>query len=221
MKKMEILSQLLDVFIHMDEYLATIIDQYGMLTYLLLFVIIFCETGLVVAPFLPGDSLLFAAGAFAARGSFSVAVLLILLAVAAVLGDATNYAVGAYVGPRLFLRKLHLLKQEHLDRAHRFYEKYGGKAIVFARFLPIFRTVVPFVAGMAKMTYRDFATYNVIGGIAWVALFTLAGFLFGNIPAVEKNFSLMILAIIVVSVIPAVLEVTRQWFGRRRAQGRG
>jgi membrane-associated protein len=209
---MSFLQQALDLFLHLDVQLANVIAAYGPLTYALLFVIIFCETGLVVAPFLPGDSLLFAAGAFAARGSLSLPLLAILFIVAAIGGDAVNYLIGAYVGPRVFLR-WRLLKQEHLDKAHAFFERHGGKAIVFARFVPIVRTVAPFVAGVGRMTYRHFATYNVTGGLIWVTLFLGGGYLFGNIPAVEKNFSVVILVIIVISVLPGVVEY---WRGRRR-----
>lgn len=215
---MEFLQQAIDLILHLDVYLDLIIDRYGIFTYLLLFLIIFCETGLVIMPFLPGDSLLFAAGAFAAKGSLSIAVLFFLLGFAAIAGDSLNYAIGAYVGPKLFMDKLHLLKKEHLDRAHVFYERYGAKAIVFARFIPILRTVVPFVAGVAKMTYPNFVYYNVLGGLIWITLFLLGGFFFGSISFVEKNFSLVILAIIVLSILPAVTEVTRQWLTRRKPQ---
>ncbi len=213
---MALLQQAVDIIIHLDVYLDLIIDRYGIFTYLLLFAIIFCETGLVIMPFLPGDSLIFAAGAFAAKGSLSIAVLFFLIGSAAIVGDSVNYAIGAYIGPKLFMEKLHLLKKEHLDRAHQFYEHYGAKAIVFARFIPILRTVVPFVAGVARMTYSNFIYYNIVGGLIWTTLFLLGGFFFGSIPLVEKNFSIVILAIIILSIIPAVTEVTRQWLARRK-----
>lgn len=206
---MGLLSQAADLFLRLDVHLEAIIASYGALTYLLLFLVVFCETGLVVMPFLPGDSLLFAAGAFAARGSLSFGFLFLLLAAAAVAGDAVNYAAGATVGPRFFRDTLHLLKQEHLDRTRRFFEAYGGKAVVFARFVPIVRTVAPFTAGVGKMTYARFALFNVAGGILWVALFLGGGYLFGNIPAVEKNFSAVILGIIVLSLVPPLVEAVR------------
>ncbi len=213
---MEFLQQTIDILVHLDVYLDLIIEKFGLLTYLLLFVTIFCETGLVVMPFLPGDSLLFAAGAFAAKGSLSVAVLFFLFVIAAIVGDSLNYAIGSYVGPKLFVKKWRILRQDHLDRAHAFYERYGGKAIVFARFIPILRTVVPFVAGVGRMTYPSFVYYNVLGGLIWVTLFLFGGYFFGSIRFVEENFSIVILAIIIVSILPAVVEVTRQWFSHRR-----
>ncbi len=203
------MSAILDLFLHLDTHLASVIVQYGTLTYLLLFVIIFCETGLVVTPFLPGDSLLFAAGAFAARGSFQPALLFIVLGFAALLGDTVNYAIGHAVGPKVFARDYRFLNRGHLLKAEQFYEKYGAKAIIIARFIPIIRTLAPFVAGIGKMNYGKFILYNIIGGLAWVALFVFAGFFFGNIPAVEKNFSLVILAIIVLSLAAPLVEYVR------------
>jgi membrane-associated protein len=208
MSALAFLHQAVDLFLHLDVHLAAIIAQFGVLTYVILFVIIFCETGLVVTPFLPGDSLLFAAGAFAAKGSFNVVLLFFLLWLAASLGDACNYAIGALVGPHIFLR-LGLLKQKHLDKAHGFYERHGGKAIVFAQFIPVVRTIVPFVAGVARMTYSRFALFNISGTFAWVGLFVFAGFFFGGIPMIEKNFSLVILAIIVISSLPPLVEFLR------------
>lgn len=213
---MSMLHAFIDLFLHLDVHLQSVIERFGALTYALLFVIVFCETGLVVTPFLPGDSLLFAAGAFASRGAFNITFLFLLLWFAAVAGDAANYAAGAYIGPRLFTDTLRLLKKEHLERAHAFYEKHGGKAIVFARFIPIVRTVAPFVAGMARMTYAHFSSYNVVGGLLWVSLFLGGGYLFGNIPAVEKHFSAVILVIIVLSLIPGLVEFVRS--RRKRAQ---
>ena len=203
---MEIVSFLIDFVLHLDEQLATIIAQYGTWTYALLFLIIFMETGFVVTPFLPGDSLLFAAGSFAALGSLSPWVLFALLGLAAVLGDTVNYWIGKSVGERAFSGTIRWLKKEHLDRTHEFYEKHGGKTIILARFIPIIRTFAPFVAGVGSMTYPRFITYNVVGGIAWVAIFTFMGFFFGNLPFVQKNFEIVILAIIFISFIPPVLE---------------
>jgi len=210
---MEFLKGLLDFVLHLDKHLSPIIQEYGAWTYLLLFLIVFCETGLVVTPFLPGDSLLFAAGAFAASGSLSIWVLIAVLFVAAVLGDTVNYWVGHFLGHRLLNAKRRLIKPEHLAYTHEFYEKYGGKTIIIARFVPIVRTIAPFVAGLGTMSYGRFMSYNVIGGAAWVLICTLAGYLFGNLPFVQKNFSLVVLMIIFLSLLPAVWEV---WRARRR-----
>jgi membrane-associated protein len=203
--------RLIDIVLHVDAYLDVIIQDYGLLTYVLLFIIVFCETGLVVTPFLPGDSLLFAVGTFAARGSLDVVVVLLVLGAAAVLGDTVNYWIGAVVGPKVFHEeKARFLNKRHLERTHEFYERYGGKTIVIARFVPIVRTFAPFVAGIGKMTYTHFLTYNVFGGLLWVLLFVLGGFYFGNIPVVKRNFSLVIIAIVVISVMPGVIEALRQ-----------
>lgn len=208
---MGFIPRLLDIVLHVDAYLDVIIQDYGLLTYVLLFVIVFCETGLVVTPFLPGDSLLFAVGTFAARGSLDVVVVLLVLGAAAILGDTVNYWIGAIVGPKVFHKEnVRFLNKKHLERTHEFYERYGGKTIVIARFVPIVRTFAPFVAGIGKMTYTHFLTYNVAGGLLWVLLFVLGGFYFGNIPIVKRNFSLVIIAIIVISVLPGVIEVLRQ-----------
>ncbi len=214
---MEQIHALVDVFLHLEEHLNAILAQYGSWTYLILFLIIFCETGLVVTPFLPGDSLLFATGALAAGGPLDVRALVVLLSIAAIAGDTVNYWIGSIVGPRVFTDKVRWLKREHLEKTHRFYEKHGGKTIVLARFMPIIRTFAPFVAGIGRMTYWRFASYNVFGGILWVALFLLGGYYFGNLPFVEKNFSLVILAIIIVSVLPGVIEFARE--RRRMARG--
>lgn len=210
------LHSILDLFLHLDVHLQSVIAQYGALTYGLLFLIVFCETGLVVTPFLPGDSLLFAAGAFAARGAFQPAFLFLLLAAAAVLGDTVNYAIGHVIGPRVFQSRYRFLNREHLLKAERFYEKYGGKTIILARFMPIIRTLAPFVAGVGKMDYPRFLAFNMIGGVAWVALFLFGGYFFGNIPAVEKNFSLVILVIIVLSVLPAIVEFMKSRMQKKR-----
>jgi membrane-associated protein len=208
---MGFVPQVIDLVLHVDKYLDLIIQQYGLLTYVLLFVIVFCETGLVVTPFLPGDSLLFAVGAFAARGSLDVVVALVVLAAAAILGDTVNYWIGAVVGPKVFHKEnVRFLNRKHLDRTHEFYERYGGKTIVIARFVPIVRTFAPFVAGIGKMTYGRFLSYNVFGGLLWVLLFVLGGFYFGNIGIVRRNFSLVIIAIVLISILPGVIEALRQ-----------
>jgi membrane-associated protein len=210
---MDFLRQLIDVFLHLDQHLAQVIEQFGAGSYLILFLIIFAETGLVVTPFLPGDSLLFAAGTFAALGSFDVVLLLGLLIAAAVAGDTVNYWIGARTGERAFSGRIRFLKQEHLERTRAFYTRHGGKTIVLARFIPIIRTFAPFVAGVGRMHYPRFLAYNLAGAVLWVALFVLGGYFFGNIPAVRSNFTLVILAIIALSVVPVVVELLR---GRRR-----
>ncbi len=205
------MMEIVDLFLHLDESLKGIIRDYGTWTYLILFLVIFMETGFVVTPFLPGDSLLFAAGAFAAQGALDVGLLFALLTVAAILGDTVNYQIGSYIGPRIFEReRIRFLKKEHLDRTHAFYEKHGGKTIIIARFMPIIRTFAPFVAGVGSMTYRSFLGYNVIGGVIWIALFTFGGFFFGNIPIVKSNFEVVILGIIAISVLPAAVELVRR-----------
>lgn len=198
-----------DFLLHVDVHLNELIVQYGTGTYAILFLIVFCETGLVVTPFLPGDSLLFAIGAFAANGSLKVELIAALLFVAAVVGDAVNYAVGSYLGPKVFTDKYRFLRRDYLEKTSLFYEKYGAKTIIIARFVPIVRTFAPFVAGVGKMSYAKFAFYNVVGAALWVLLFVGAGYFFGNLPTVRKNFTLVILAIIVISVLPAVIEVWR------------
>ena len=207
---MELLKTLLDIFLHIDKHLSELIQNYGLWTYLIMFIIIFLETGLVVTPFLPGDSLLFAAGTFAALGALDMMWLFVILSIAAIAGDTVNYWIGAYVGPKVFHKeKVRFLNKEYLDRTHQFYEKYGGKTIIIARFVPIIRTFAPFVAGIGSMTYWRFISYNVLGGIAWIVLCTLAGFFFGNLPIVKENFSLVILAIIIISILPGVIEYMR------------
>lgn len=213
---METVQWFLNALLHVDEHLHEVIQQYGTWTYLILFAIIFCETGLVVTPILPGDSLLFAAGVFAAKGALDLAILMFILWAAAVLGDAVNYACGHYIGPRIFKPGARVLKVEHLERTHRFYEKYGNKTIVLARFVPIVRTFAPFVAGIGKMPYGRFALYNVVGGAAWVGICTYAGYRFGSIPIVAENFSLVALGIVFVSVLPLLFEITRAQLEQRR-----
>ena len=214
----DLFKKLIDFILHIDAHLTEIIRDYGVWTYGLLFLIIFAETGLVVMPLLPGDSLLFAAGALAALPSSGLGVHLLafLLFIAAVLGDSLNYWIGGKIGPAVFKREDSIwLRKKHLDRAHAFFEKYGGRAIILARFVPIVRTFVPFVAGVGAMTYRRFLAFNVIGGFLWIYAFTYLGFFFGNLPAVKKNFGLVILAIIAVSLAPIVIEAARAWLAPR------
>jgi membrane-associated protein len=213
---MELIRHLVDILLHLDRHLDTIIQQYGVWTYLILFLIIFCETGLVVTPILPGDSLLFAVGTFAARGALDVGLVLILLSVAAVAGDSVNYAIGYRLGPQIFRNQgVRFLNREYLERTHRFYERHGAKTIVIARFVPVVRTFAPFVAGIGRMSYARFVTYNVVGGVGWIASLVLGGYAFGNIPLVRQNFTLVIFAIIVLSVLPGVIEFLRE---RQRAR---
>ncbi len=208
---MDPITFLLDFLIHLDTYLSLLIHAFGAWTYAILFGVVFCETGLVIFPFLPGDSLLFAAGAFAALGSLDLLSLFISLVAAAILGDTVNYWIGHYIGPKIFTKKnVRFMNRAYLDRAHRFYEKHGGKTIVLARFIPIVRTFAPFVAGIGAMSYRRFIIYNIAGGIAWVSLFLSLGYFFGNIPAVKENFALVIIAIIIISFMPAVIELARK-----------
>lgn len=206
---MSFLSQAIDFFLHLDKHLGQIISDYGIWTYGILFLTIFCETGLVVTPFLPGDSLLFAAGALAATGVLDPHLLFLLLAIAGILGNTANYSIGHLVGPKVFTSNSRFLKKEYLDKTHDFYEKHGGKAVIFGRFLPIFRTFVPFIAGIGEMTYVRYTIYNVIGSTAWVGLFIYTGYFFGNLPFVRNNFSLVILAIIVITSLPPVIEFFR------------
>jgi membrane-associated protein len=210
---MESIQFLLDFILHVDKHLLDLVNTYGLWVYAILFVIVFLETGLVVTPFLPGDSLLFAAGVLAGTGALDIAVLIPLLIVAAVGGDNVNYEIGRKVGPRVFHEGNRFLKREYLDRTHEFYEKHGAKTIVLARFVPIVRTFAPFVAGIGRMHYAKFFAYNVVGGIVWVILFCLLGYFFGSIPLVQDNFSIAVLVIIVASVIPMVVEV---WKARVR-----
>lgn len=207
---MGLIGNFISVVMHLDRHLSLIIQQYGRATYIILPLIIFCETGLVVTPFLPGDSLLFAAGTFAALGSLNIFLLYGLLVLAAMTGNTTNYWIGYLAGPKVFHREdVRFLNRKHLERTHRFYEKYGGKTIIIARFIPVVRTFAPFVAGIGRMTYARFISYDVFGGTAWVSLCVFAGYFFGNIPVVKRNFSLVILAIIVISVMPAIVEFMR------------
>jgi membrane-associated protein len=216
---MELIHQLLDFVLHLDVHLDQLIRDYGAWTHGILFAIVFCETGFVVTPFLPGDSLLFAVGTFAARGSLDLTVAMVSLATAAILGDTVNYWIGYWVGPKVFHKEnVRFLNKKHLERTHQFYERYGGKTIIIARFVPIVRTFAPFVAGIGRMTYAKFFAYNVVGGIGWVVLIVLAGFYFGNIPVVKNNFTIVIMAIIVISIMPAVVEVIRARLASRGAR---
>jgi membrane-associated protein len=216
---MEVIKFLIDFILHMDVHLNEIITNYGIWTYGILFFVIFMETGFVVTPFLPGDSLLFAAGTFASLGALNPVYLFLLLTAAAIIGDTINYSIGAYIGPRAFSGEIKFLKQEHLDRTQEFYEKHGGKTIILARFVPIIRTFAPFVAGVGTMKYRKFIAYNVIGGMLWVAIFISLGYFFGNIPFIKKNFELVIFAIIAISFIPPILEFFKARKESRKAAG--
>jgi membrane-associated protein len=219
---MELILNFIDFFIHLDRYLGSLLQDFGGWTYLILFLVIFCETGLVVTPILPGDSLLFALGTFAAnpylKGPLELEWLLITLTTAAILGDTMNYAIGKFLGPKVFhCEDSWFFRKEYLERTHQFYEKFGGKTIVIARFMPIIRTFAPFVAGIGRMTYRRFVFYNIAGGILWIVSFLLGGYYFGNIPVVKENFTLVLLVIVVVSVLPGFIEYLRQ---RRRGSTR-
>jgi membrane-associated protein len=205
---MELVSLFIDIMLHLDDYLVQLIQDYGAWIYVILFLVIFAETGLVVTPFLPGDSLLFVAGTLAAAGGMDIGLLILLLCIAAILGDSVNYAIGSRIGERL-VRDGRLVKPEHIDRTHAFFEKYGGKTIVIARFVPIVRTFAPFVAGLGKMSYPRFLAFNVSGGILWVVSLTLAGYYFGNLPVVKDNLSLVVIGIIIASIMPAVIEYVR------------
>jgi membrane-associated protein len=209
---MEIFNQLIEFILHFDKHLDYIISQYGALTYLFLFGIIFAETGFVFTPFLPGDSMIFAAGTFAAKELFNVHLLFIMFSVAAILGDTLNYWIGHYIGPKVFEKDIKFLKKEYLDRTHQFYEKHGGKTIILARFIPIVRTFAPFVAGVGSMSYKKFISYNVIGGIIWCALFVYSGYYFGNLSFVKNNFSVVLIAIVAISVLPAFYEFFKHKF---------
>ncbi len=215
---MQLVHWFVDFFLHLDRHLAEVIQAYGSWTYALLFAIVFMETGFVVTPFLPGDSLLFAAGSFAALGALDVRLLFLLLLSAAVLGDNLNYAIGRYLGPKVFhYERSRFFNPDHLRKTHRFYERYGVKTIIIARFVPIVRTFSPFVAGIGAMSYLRFLAFDVVGGILWVGLCTFAGYFFGNLPFVKRNFSLVILVIVFISILPALVEYARHRAEARRA----
>lgn len=215
---MQFIQYIFDLFLHLDKYLGDLIQQIGIWTYLPLFFVVFMETGFVVTPFLPGDSLIFAAGTLAAlpQSPLNVVVLFLILASAAILGDTVNYWIGHFIGPRVFSEKIPFLKKEYLDRTHVFYEKHGGITIFLARFIPIIRTFAPFVAGVGAMSYGHFITYNIVGGLVWTSLFCFGGFFFGNLEIVRNNFSLVIVAIILISVLPVFFEIIKNKFGKAK-----
>jgi len=202
------LFNLIDFIIHIDKYLALIIQNYGLFTYIILFIIIFLETGLVITPFLPGDSLIFLTGAFAAQGVFNIVILFLILVLAAVLGDTVNYWIGNYFGDKVF-SKSSLFKREYLEKTRQFYKKYGGKTIIYARFIPIIRTFAPFVAGIGAMDYTRFLIFNVIGALSWVLIFLSGGYFFGGVPIVKNNLTIVILLIILISILPPLIEYLR------------
>jgi len=216
---MEAVTFLIDFVLHIDQHLQVLCANYGLWVYAILFIIVFCETGLVVTPILPGDSLLFAVGLMAAIGALDVTWVILILVAAAILGDSVNYSVGNFVGPKVFHEEHgRFLNKEYLHRTHAFYEKHGGKTIIIARILPIIRTFAPFVAGIGSMTYPRFLFFNVFGGVLWVLLFVLAGYWFGNIPVIKKNFSLVIIALVLIPGIPSLVEVIRIQLARRKAK---
>ena len=218
---MDIIIYFIDFLIHLDKYLPVIIKSFGIWAYVIVFLVLFCETGLVITPILPGDSLLFALGSFAALGALNIEVLLILLCIAAISGDTVNYAIGHIVGPKVFLYENgRFFKKEYLQKTREFYEKYGGITIIIARFIPIIRTFAPFVAGIGAMAYSKFILYNIFGGIAWVCLFLMGGYFFGNIPSVKNNFTLVVIVIIVISVLPGFIEFWRQRYNSARGKRR-
>ncbi len=214
---MDLLKQFIDVLLHLDKYLVALSEEYGVWIYAILFLIIFCETGLVVTPFLPGDSLLFAVGALASTGAVDLWLIVLLLSVAAILGDTVNYFVGYKFGDYLVKHQSKLIKKEYLDKTHDFYERYGGRTIVIARFVPIVRTFAPFVAGMGSMTYSHFLTYNIVGGLVWIFSLSFLGFFFGELPIVKKNFSLVIFGIIFISILPIIWEFVKAKFFPQRS----
>jgi membrane-associated protein len=215
----EILKEIIDFVLHVDVHLNQIITTYGIWTYAILFMIIFCETGLVVTPFLPGDSLLFAAGAFAATGSLNAVWIFALLSIAAIVGNIANYSIGYYLGPTILQKKnIRFLNREYLERTHKFYEKHGVATIIIARFIPIIRTFAPFVAGIGFMSYGKFMLFNILAGIAWVGIFVFGGYYFGNLPTVKEHFTLVIFAIIGISVLPAIFEFLKHKFRKRQPQ---
>jgi len=213
---MDLLRTFLDLFLHLDRHLSELITQYGSWSYGILFLIVFCETGLVVTPFLPGDSLLFAAGTLAGMGALHPGLVFALLATASLVGDSTNYWIGRYIGPRAFSGTIRLLKREYLDRTRDFYARHGRKTVILARFLPIIRTFAPFVAGVGQMPYARFLGMSLVGSLAWVGLFVGAGYFFGNLPMVRDHFSLVVMGIIAVSLLPMAVEMLKGWWARRR-----
>ncbi len=215
---MDLIKQLIEMVLHLDKHLVALANDFGIWTYLILFMIIFCETGLVVTPFLPGDSLLFAIGALSAGGGLNIMAIFTVLVIAAILGDTVNYHIGKYIGPKVFHRDdVRFLNKKHLIKTHEFYERHGGKTIIIARFLPIIRTFAPFVAGMGSMSYARFIVYNIVGGVLWVMLLVFAGYFFGNIPIVKKNFTLVIMAIIFISILPGIIAYWNERMSSKKA----
>jgi membrane-associated protein len=208
---LDLINYLIDLFLNLDTHLSELVHDYGIYTYAILFLVIFAETGFVFTPFLPGDSLLFAAGAFSAKGFFNVHLLAVILSIAAIVGDTVNYWIGNFIGPKAFQKDSKLFKKEYLEKTHAFYEKHGGKTIIIARFVPIIRTFAPFVAGIGTMSYLKFLAYNIIGGITWCILFIYGGYYFGNIPLVKNNFSIVILGIIFISILPGIIKFLKVW----------
>lgn len=215
---MDFIQYLIDFVLHIDQHLVVLVQEYKNWIYLILFLIIFCETGLVVTPFLPGDSLLFALGALAAVPEYGLnfLLLMLLLCIAAILGDSFNYYTGSKIGNRVYLRDFWFLRRKHIDETQKFYAKYGGRTIIYARFMPIVRTFAPFVAGVGKMNYRKFLSYNIIGAIVWITFFMIVGYVFGNIPLVKRNFTLLILGIIALSLTPPIIGALRNWVGSKK-----
>lgn len=215
---MEFIHYLIDFVLHIDQHLVQLLQEYRNWIYLILFLIIFCETGLVVTPFLPGDSLLFALGAMAAVPEYGLNLTLLmgLLCIAAILGDSFNYYTGTKIGNRIYLRDFWFMRRKHIDETQKFYEKYGGRTIIYARFMPIVRTFAPFVAGIGKMDYRRFLSYNIIGAVIWIGFFMIVGYVFGNIPAVKRNFTVLILGIIALSLTPPIIGVIKNWLKNRK-----
>jgi membrane-associated protein len=218
MNLIDLIKTLVEYILHLDKYLGQVVQTYHTWTYLLMFFIIFMETGFVITPFLPGDSLLFAAGTLAGLGNYlNIVLLFVVFAGAAIAGDTANYWIGHYIGPRAFSGNIRFLKKEYMDRTHAFYEKHGGKTIIIARFIPIIRTFAPFVGGIGAMTYPKFIAYNVIGGVAWVSLFLFGGFFFGKLPIVQQNFSFVLIAIILISLLPVAYEFIRSRQSARKS----
>lgn len=215
---MDLIKQLIDMVLHLDKHLGELVNYFGLWTYFVLFLIIFCETGLVITPFLPGDSLLFAIGALSASNQFNIVAIVIVLTIAAIIGDTVNYHIGKYIGPKVFHKdNVRFLNKKHLIKTHEFYERHGGKTIIIARFMPIIRTFAPFVAGMGSMSYARFIVYNIVGGVLWVALLVFAGYFFGNIPIVKKNFTLVIMAIIFISILPGFIAYWNEKMSAKKA----
>ncbi len=214
----DFIKLVIDFVLHIDKHLNEIVTNYQTWTYLILFLIVFCETGLVVTPFLPGDSLLFTAGAIAALGALNPVFLIVILIIAAFLGDTVNYTIGDKIGEKVYQKNYRYINRKNLEKTHQFYEKHGGKTIIFARFIPIIRTFAPFVAGVGTMTYRYFISYNIIGAVLWVVSFTLAGYFFGNVPIIKRNFSLVVFGIIIISFLPPLITLIKSYLESRKTK---